>query len=74
MRVLIIASCRCRGVKSGNQQFARDVAAWTFKESLVLRLDQVEHHLVNETLPRETYTTNDQVVRYMSHFERIYPG
>ena len=62
MRVLTIASCRCRGVKPGNQQFARDVTAWTFQESLVLRIDQVEHHRVNETLPQETYTVNDQVV------------
>ena len=60
--MLNIARCACRGVKSGNQQFARDVTAWTFQESHVLRIDQVEHHRVNETLPQETYTTNDQVV------------
>ena len=60
--VLIIARGYYRGVKSGNQQFARDVTAWTFQESLVLRIDQVEHHRVNETLPQETYTINDQVV------------
>lgn len=52
-----------RGKQSGNRQFARDVAAWTFQESQVLRIDSVEHHRVNETLPRETYTTNDRVVR-----------
>lgn len=51
-----------RGVQSGNRQFARDVAAWTFQESQVLRIDTVEHHRVNETLPAQTYTINDRVV------------
>ena len=52
-----------RGKQSGNRQFARDVTAWTFQESNVLRIDTVEHRRVNETLPRETYTINDRVVR-----------
>jgi len=51
-----------KGVKSGNAQFARDVAAWTFQESLVLRIDKTEHHLVNATEPSELYTTNDELV------------
>lgn len=50
-------------MKSGNREFTRDVAAWTFQESNVLRIDSVEHSRVNETLPGETYTINDQVVR-----------
>jgi len=50
------------GVKSGNEQFAADVAAWTFQESQVLKIDHVAHHRVNETAPRETYTINDNVV------------
>lgn len=59
-----------KGVKSGNAQFARDVAAWTFQESLVLRIDKVEHHLVNATGPSELYTTNDELVfnAYISKF------
>lgn len=40
----------------------QDVAAWTFQESLALRLDGVTHHREGETEPRETYTTNDRVV------------
>ena len=58
------------GVKSGNAQFALDVAAWTFQESLVLRIDKVEHHRVNETEPRELYTNNDNLVfsAYISQF------
>jgi oligosaccharyltransferase complex subunit beta len=51
-------------VKSGNAQFSRDVAAWTFQESLVLRIDKTEHHLVNGTEPLEQYTTNDQLVSF----------
>lgn len=50
------------GGKSGNEQVAADIAAWTFQEKNVLRIDRVEHHRVNETAPGETYTTNDQVV------------
>lgn len=50
------------GGKPGNERFASDIAAWTFQESLVLRIDRVEHHRVNETAPGQTYTTNDQVV------------
>ncbi|KAI0927947.1 hypothetical protein AcW2_004113 [Taiwanofungus camphoratus] len=51
-----------KGIKSGNAQFAADVATWTFQESSVLRIDSVMHHRVNETHPRDTYTTNDHVV------------
>ncbi|KAJ6581354.1 oligosaccharyl transferase beta subunit [Mycena capillaripes] len=51
-----------KGVKSGNVQFARDVTAWTFQESLVLRIDSTTHHLVNSTTPLEQYTTNDNIV------------
>ena len=51
-----------RGVKSGNEQFCQDVAAWVFQESLVLRIDSSTHHRVNETDTPEKYTTNDQIV------------
>ncbi|THH31855.1 hypothetical protein EUX98_g2333 [Antrodiella citrinella] len=61
------------GGKPGNEQFASDVAAWTFQESLALRIDRVEHHRVNETVPGQTYTTNDQVVftAYISRFNPV---
>ncbi|KAI1791499.1 dolichyl-diphosphooligosaccharide-protein glycosyltransferase [Ganoderma leucocontextum] len=60
-----------KGVKSGNRQFAKDVAAWTFQETNVLRIDSVEHDRVNETLPSETYTINDQVTftAYISKYD-----
>ncbi|KAH9935816.1 dolichyl-diphosphooligosaccharide-protein glycosyltransferase [Amylocystis lapponica] len=60
------------GIKSGNQQFAADVAAWTFQESLVLRIDSIAHHRVNETSPRETYTTNDHVT-FTAHISKYNP-
>jgi oligosaccharyltransferase complex subunit beta len=50
------------GKKSGNKQFVRDVAAWTFQEHMVLRIDSVTHHKVNETEPRGHYTINDEIV------------
>ncbi|KIJ94542.1 hypothetical protein K443DRAFT_110260 [Laccaria amethystina LaAM-08-1] len=60
-----------KGVKSGNAQFAREVAAWTFQESQVLRIDRVEHHLVNVTEPKEQYTNNDNIVytAYISKYD-----
>jgi oligosaccharyltransferase complex subunit beta len=61
-----------KGVKSGNAQFSRDVAAWTFQESLVLRIDKTEHHLVNATEALEHYTTNDQLV-YSAYISKFNP-
>ncbi|KAK7030631.1 oligosaccharyl transferase beta subunit [Favolaschia claudopus] len=61
-----------KGVKSGNARFARDIAAWTFQESLVLRLDSTTHHLVNSTIPQEQYTTNDNLV-FTAHISRFHP-
>jgi Oligosaccharyltransferase 48 kDa subunit beta len=53
---------RCSGEKSGNEQLVHDIATWTFQENLVLRIDSTTHHLVNETVPREHYTVNDNIV------------
>ncbi|THH20050.1 hypothetical protein EW146_g1244 [Bondarzewia mesenterica] len=59
-----------KGIKSGNEQFAKDVAAWTFQKKLALRIDGTSHHLANETTPREQYTIKDQIVydAYISHY------
>ena len=51
-----------RGVKSGNAQFCQDIAAWTFQETNVLRIEKAEHHLANETEAPEKYTVNEQAV------------
>ncbi|KAJ7355433.1 oligosaccharyl transferase beta subunit [Mycena albidolilacea] len=58
--------------KSGNARFAREVSAWTFQESLVLRIDSTTHHLVNSTTPEEHYTTNDNIV-FTAHISRFHP-
>ncbi|GLB35520.1 putative essential subunit of the N-oligosaccharyl transferase (OST) complex which catalyzes the transfer of a high mannose oligosaccharide from a lipid-linked oligosaccharide donor to an asparagine residue within an Asn-X-Ser Thr consensus motif in nascent polypeptide chains [Lyophyllum shimeji] len=60
-----------KGVPSGNLQFNRDVAKWTFQETNVLRIDRTEHHRVNETEAREQYTTNDKIVysAYISKYD-----
>ncbi|EMD34356.1 hypothetical protein CERSUDRAFT_117235 [Gelatoporia subvermispora B] len=60
------------GVKSGNEQFTVDVASWTFQESLVLRIDSVNHHRLDETAPRDKYTTNDKIV-FTTHISRYNP-
>ncbi|KAI9452951.1 dolichyl-diphosphooligosaccharide-protein glycosyltransferase [Lactarius psammicola] len=60
------------GDKSGNAQFARDIAAWTFQENLVLRIDSTTHHLLNETEPREHYTINENIV-FEAHISRYDP-
>ncbi|KAK0225066.1 oligosaccharyl transferase beta subunit [Armillaria nabsnona] len=51
-----------KGLKSGNTQFARDVAAWTFQESLVLRIEDADHHIANMTISKEQYTINNPIV------------
>ncbi|KAG6819687.1 hypothetical protein H0H93_009599 [Arthromyces matolae] len=51
-----------KGVPSGNAEFVRDVAAWTFQETNVYRIDSTSHHLVNATKPLEQYTNNDNIV------------
>ncbi|KAF8471653.1 Dolichyl-diphosphooligosaccharide-protein glycosyltransferase [Russula ochroleuca] len=57
------------GARSGNEQFALDIASWTFQESLVLRIDSTTHHLINETAPREHYTINEDIV-FEAHISR----
>ncbi|KDQ59693.1 hypothetical protein JAAARDRAFT_175179 [Jaapia argillacea MUCL 33604] len=58
------------GVKSGNAQFAQELASWAFQESFALRVDSIDHHRVNDTTVREHYTTNDQVV-YTTHISKF---
>ncbi|KAK7449722.1 oligosaccharyl transferase glycoprotein complex, beta subunit [Stygiomarasmius scandens] len=62
-----------KGVKSGNQQAAADIAAWTFQENLVLRIDSTTHHLVNTSFPKEHYTTND-IVEFVAQISRYNPS
>ncbi|KAH0584491.1 Dolichyl-diphosphooligosaccharide--protein glycosyltransferase 48 kDa subunit [Termitomyces sp. J132] len=60
-----------KGLPSGNAAFARDVAAWTFQETNVFRIESTTHHRVNATEPPEQYTTNDRLVynAYISKYD-----
>ena len=51
------------GNENGNTLVGLDVATWAFQERGVLRIEGVSHHRVGEKQARETYTTNDVVVR-----------
>lgn len=50
--------------KSGNQELARALTQWCFKQSGVLRVAEVNHHLVGEKKPpaKGTYTISEDVV------------
>jgi len=50
--------------KSGNQDLSLSLSRWCFKQSGVLRVKNVNHHLVGEKAPpaSETYTINEDVV------------
>ena len=56
-------------VKSGNAEFAFDLAMWTFKQKGVLRVSSVDHHLVGATSPPADYTIEDNVVRMSSNYQ-----
>ncbi|KAG6886534.1 hypothetical protein C0992_003532 [Termitomyces sp. T32_za158] len=60
-----------KDIPSGNVAFARDVVAWTFQETNILRIESTTHHHVNQTEPSEQYTTNDELVytAYISKYE-----
>ncbi|XP_028394038.1 dolichyl-diphosphooligosaccharide--protein glycosyltransferase 48 kDa subunit-like [Dendronephthya gigantea] len=57
--------------KSGNQQVATSLANWVFKESGVLRVGEVKHHLAGETSPPAAYTIGDVVVYTIEIEERV---
>ena len=52
------------GGTAGNKNFAQDIAAWTFQESLVLKVDNATHYLASDPTktPRDMYTINEQIV------------
>merc|ERR1712168_1491270 len=48
--------------RSGNMKLATDIALWTFKQSGVIRVAEVAHHLAGETSPPAAYTIEQEVV------------
>lgn len=70
MHILIYAPLS--GKEPANDLFNQELTKWVFQESRVLRIASVEHHRASDTppsatlnasAPRESYTTNDQIVR-----------
>jgi len=61
--------------KSGNQALAAALSQWCFKQSGVLRVTGVNHHLIGEKAPPAagTYTINDHVV-YTIGIEELKDG
>jgi len=49
-------------VQSSNMKLAFDIANWVFKQSGVLRVVEVSHHLAGETTPPSAYTIEEDVV------------
>lgn len=47
--------------KSGNEQFCKQLVRWTFNEKGILRVKNVEHHLVGETQPPSVYRIKDEI-------------
>lgn len=63
------------GKRSGNGQLAQDIAAWTFQETLVYKIERATHHLESDETrtEQERYTINDRVTFTMeiSQFDPI---
>jgi len=59
--------------KSGNQDLALSLAKWTFKDTGVLRVGQVKHHLKGEKTPPTSYTIM-QDVSYSVVIEELVAG
>jgi len=47
--------------KSGNENFCKQLARWTFQERGILRVKSVSHHRVGETKAPEVYTIKDEI-------------
>jgi oligosaccharyltransferase complex subunit beta len=47
---------------SGNQQFASELARWTFGERGQIRIKSITHHLEGQTEQKTSYTIKDQFV------------
>lgn len=59
--------------RSGNMELAFDIARWTFKNSGVLRVVEVKHHLAGETSTPAAYTIEQDVV-YSIKIEELFQG
>ncbi|PIO62301.1 Dolichyl-diphosphooligosaccharide-protein glycosyltransferase subunit [Teladorsagia circumcincta] len=70
---LILLSPSFRPVPSGNMELVTALSKWVLKETGVLRVKKVEHHLAgNREVPRE-YTIMDEV-EYAIEIEELHDG
>ncbi|XP_043268270.1 dolichyl-diphosphooligosaccharide--protein glycosyltransferase 48 kDa subunit [Venturia canescens] len=59
--------------KSGNEEVAKSIAQWTFKENGVIRVSSVHHHRIGEPQPPAAYTIMDDVL-YTIEVEKLFGG
>src|SRR5690606_5766258 len=63
------------GLRSGNREFAQKIVSWTFQETGVLRVDEIEHGRVGATERNEgIYRIKNDLVCSTAHgcFETVY--
>ncbi|KZO95106.1 Dolichyl-diphosphooligosaccharide-protein glycosyltransferase 48kDa subunit [Calocera viscosa TUFC12733] len=60
------------GEATANNAYALALAAWTFQETSVLRIDAVEHRRISESAPREQYRIKDEII-YRIHVSKFDP-
>jgi len=48
-------------IKSGNENFCKQIARWTFQERGTLRVKNVHHHKIGETEAPSMYTIKDDI-------------
>lgn len=59
--------------KSGNELFITELSRWVFMEKSVLRVANVKHHIVGETVAPHEYTVMDEV-DYVIEIEELKNG
>lgn len=57
--------------QNGNRQLASAISQWVFKETGILRINEVKHHLQGETTPPQAYTVKDSVHYYIEIEELV---
>eukprot|EP01118_Nematostelium_gracile_P013861 TRINITY_DN528_c0_g1_i1.p1 TRINITY_DN528_c0_g1~~TRINITY_DN528_c0_g1_i1.p1 ORF type:complete len:450 (+),score=128.01 TRINITY_DN528_c0_g1_i1:40-1350(+) len=55
------ADGKTQAVKSGNEDFAKQLVQWLFQERGILRAINVKHHRVGETVAPATYTIKEDI-------------
>lgn len=59
-----------KGAETANREFAKQLTAWTFKETGVLKVGNIEHHLAKDDLTPEDL--NPGIYRIKNETVRVY--